>query len=195
MAIRRPFWENLIESMWKERSIIWLMGLRRVGKTSLCKSLQDVEYFDCESKKVRNMLVEYEDFFMTKRGKRLILDEIHMLDNPSEILKVAADHFPDIKIIATGSSSLGSSKKFSDTLAGRKREIWLTPILLAEMELFENTDIEHRFLFGGFPSIFTIESQLDNLQITHEKTLAELDDIQRKYQKSLRASRRDFFLD
>ena len=33
---------------WKERSVIWLSGVRRAGKTVLCQSLPDVEYFDCE---------------------------------------------------------------------------------------------------------------------------------------------------
>lgn len=154
MIIQRFFWKNLIEQAWQDRSIIWLMGLRRVGKTSLCKSLPNVEYFDCESKKVRKLLVDYEDFFANNRGKRLIFDEIHMLENPSEVLKIAADHYPDIKIIATGSSTLGASAKFSDTLTGRKLVIWLTPMLLKEMEIFGNNDIAHRFLFGGFPSIF-----------------------------------------
>jgi hypothetical protein len=36
--------------------------------------------------------------------------------NPSELLKIAADHFPEVKLIATGSSTLGTSAKFRDTL-------------------------------------------------------------------------------
>ncbi len=61
---------------------------------------------------------------------------------------------PTVKIIATGSSTLGATAKFKDTLTGPKRSIWLTPILLQEMELFGNENIRHRFLFGGMPSIF-----------------------------------------
>ena len=157
MIIKRPFWENLIENAWQDRSIIWLMGVRRVGKTSLCKSLPDIELFDCESRRVRELLIDYEAFLESKKGKRIILDEIHKLDNPSEILKIAADYYPDVKIIATGSSTLGASAKFSDTLTGRKREIWLTPMFLEEMQFFGAIDIRHRFLFGGFPSIFVQE--------------------------------------
>ncbi len=56
-----------------------------------------------------------------------MLDEIHRLDNPSELLKIAADHFPKTKILATGSSSLTASAKFKDTLAGRKAEIVAAP--------------------------------------------------------------------
>ena len=46
------------------------------------------------------------------RGQRIVLDEIHRLGNPSEILKIAADHYEDIKVIATGSSTLGASVRF-----------------------------------------------------------------------------------
>jgi len=155
MIINRPLWQNLVEDSWKKKNIIWLMGIRRVGKTSLCQSLDDVEYFDCESPRVRQLLQDPESFLDGQRGKRVILDEIHRLENPSELLKLSADHYPDIKIVATGSSTLGASAKFKDTLTGRKKEIWLTPLLLKEMKYFGSQDIRHRFLFGGLPSFFS----------------------------------------
>ncbi len=155
MIIKRPFWLNLIEEAWKSRNIIWLMGVRRVGKTSLCKSIDDALYLDCERPRTRQMVQDPEAFLESMHGKRVILDEIHRLDNPSELLKICADHYPDVQIIATGSSTLGASAKFKDTLTGRKKEIWLTPLLEHEMAIFGNTDIAHRFLFGGFPSFFT----------------------------------------
>jgi len=158
MIIKRPFWQELIEKMWQERNIIWLMGVRRVGKTSLCKSLSNIEYFDCEMPRIRQMLEDPESFLQNFKGKRIVLDEIHRLNNPSEILKIAADHYSEVKIIATGSSTLGASKKFKDTLTGRKREIWLTPLLLEENENFGNFALSHRFLFGGLPSFFVAKN-------------------------------------
>ncbi len=154
MIIERPFWQKMIEDAWKEKSIIWLMGVRRVGKTSLCNSLPNIEYFDCERPRVRSLFADPEGFLESQRGNRIALDEIHRLDNPSELLKIAADHYPNVKIIATGSSTLGASAKFKDTLTGRKRSIWLTPLLFQEMQLFGTEDLRHRFLFGGFPSYF-----------------------------------------
>ena len=159
MIIERVFWKNLIEKAWEQRNIVWLMGVRRIGKTSLCHSFKNITYFDCERPRVRELLTDPEGFLESQKGNLIALDEIHRLDNPSEVLKLAADHYPDIKIIATGSSTLGASAKFRDTLTGRKREVWLTPMLLEEMALFGSTDIRHRFLFGGFPSFF-IKKQL-----------------------------------
>ncbi len=155
MILNRPFWQKKIKEAWAQKNIIWLMGVRRVGKTSLCQSIENIEYFDCERPRVRQLFMDPEGFLEAHKGKRIVLDEIHRLENPSELLKLAADHYKDIKIIATGSSTLGASKKFKDTLTGRKREIWLTPMLLQEMEIFGNEDLRHRFLFGGFPSFFS----------------------------------------
>jgi predicted AAA+ superfamily ATPase len=45
-------------------------------------------------------------FLAGLRGKRVILDEIHRLENPSEPLKTAADHFRKTRIVATGSSAI-----------------------------------------------------------------------------------------
>ena len=40
-----------------------------------------------------------QGFLEKHRNKRILFDEIHRLDNPSEVLKLAADYYPDIKII------------------------------------------------------------------------------------------------
>ncbi len=85
MIINRPFWQRLIEDAWKQRTIIWLMGVRRVGKTSLCKSLNDISYFDCELPRTRQLLSDPEEFLSSQKGQRLVLDEIHRLENPSEL--------------------------------------------------------------------------------------------------------------
>lgn len=187
----RPFWQNLIEEAWKEHTIIWLMGVRRVGKTSLCQSLENIEYFDCEQPRIREMLEDFEAFLESKKGNRIILDEIHELDNPSQLLKVAADHYPEVKIIATGSSTLGASAKFRDTLTGRKEEIWLTPMLLDEMRIFGNYNIRHRFLFGGFPFFFT-QKQIPEKRFREWIDAYWAKDIQEMFKVNKRASFQKF---
>jgi predicted AAA+ superfamily ATPase len=150
----RTHWINLLENALKSRSIVWLSGVRRVGKTCLCQSLENVSYYDCELPRTRQMLVDPEGFLEEHAGQRLILDEIHRLENPSELLKIAADHFKGTQIIATGSSTLSASSKFKDTLAGRKRDIWLTPMTHRDIEAFGNQGWDHRFLRGGLPAFF-----------------------------------------
>jgi len=150
----REEWLQRIESAWQQRSVVWLKGVRRVGKTVLSRSVPDVEYFDCELPRTRRALEDPEGFLRDVRGKRVVLDEIHRLPNPSEMLKIAADHFADTQILATGSSTLGASAKFRDTLTGRKQVVWLTPMTLSDLEAFEEVDIRHRLHRGGLPPFF-----------------------------------------
>jgi len=148
---KRHFWLKHIEDSWNRRSVLWLSGVRRVGKTCLCQSLPDIEYFDCELPRTRRGMEDPEAFLESCQSERIVLDEIHRLANPSELLKIAADHYPRIKVIATGSSSLGASTRFKDTLTGRKLEIWLSPMIADDMQAFGISDIKHRLYRGGLP--------------------------------------------
>ena len=69
------------------------------------------------------------------------------------MLKIAVDYFPETKIIATGSPTLGATTKFKDTLSGRKRELLLLPMISLDLQDFENTNLEHRFFRGGLPRV------------------------------------------
>lgn len=150
----RGFWLEQIEAAWKERTVVWFAGVRRVGKTVLSLLLPDTEYYDCELPRTRHLLEDPEGFLSEVRGKRIVLDEIHRLMNPSELLKVASDHYPDVRILATGSSTLGVSAKFRDALTGRKRTVWLTPMVAADLVAFQRSDLPYRLLRGGLPPFF-----------------------------------------
>ena len=161
--VDREFWRNRIETAWERRSIVWLSGVRRVGKTCLCQTLPDIEYFDCELPRVRRLMEDPQTFLDSIGEGRIVLDEVHRLPNPSELLKIAADHYPQIQVVATGSSTLGASAKrrslqariaSRDTLVGRKTELWLTPLIKSDLNDFNRVDIHHRLLHGGLPPFF-----------------------------------------
>ncbi|OGX40619.1 MAG: hypothetical protein A3C53_06450 [Omnitrophica WOR_2 bacterium RIFCSPHIGHO2_02_FULL_68_15] len=156
--IQRQFWMERLEAAWRHRPLVWLSGVRRAGKTLLSQSLPDIEYFDCEIPRVRRELEDPEAFLAQMRGKRIVLDEIHRLPNPSEWLKIAADHFPTTHVLATGSSTLQASAKFRDTLTGRKTEVWLTPMMSRDLEDFGHHTLSHRLLRGGLPPFFLAET-------------------------------------
>lgn len=107
------------------------------------------------------MMADPQSFLEDLKGRTIVFDEIHRLDNPSEILKIAADYYPDIKIIATGSATLGASAKFRDTLSGRKEEIWLTPMVWQDLEDFGERNLSYRFLHGGLPPFFLSKKILE----------------------------------
>jgi predicted AAA+ superfamily ATPase len=150
----RSFWLHKIAQAWQKRPIIWLSGVRRAGKTLLAKSLEDIEYFDCESPSTRFLFEDTERVLKKLKGKRIVIDEIHRLPEPTELLKLAHDYYPDTRILATGSSTLGVSGHFKDTLTGRKTELWLTPMNNTDLKDFGIPDLERRLLFGGLPPFF-----------------------------------------
>ena len=187
-VIKRSFWLSRIEELWQKRSVIWLAGVRRVGKTVLCQTLPNVEYFDCELPRVRQRMEDPESFFrsLQKDKIRIVVDEIHRLGNPSELLKIAADHFPNIKVIATGSSTLAASGKFRDTLTGRKRSLLLTPMILQDLIEFGSPSLPHRFLHGGLPPFFAESTPADEeflewMDAFWSKDILDLFRLERRY--------------
>jgi len=184
--VKRRYWIAEIEKNWRQRPIIWLSGVRRTGKTSLSHSLENVEYFDCELPRVRRMLEDPEGFLSGIKDKRIILDEIHRLRAPAELLKIAADHYPQVRILATGSSTLGASRKFRDTLTGRKMELWLTPLLLQDLKDFRQEALPHRLLRGGLPPFFLAKELPERefqewLDAYWAKDIQELFRLERRY--------------
>jgi len=85
-----------------------------------------------------------EAFLGDLPGKRVVLDEIHRLENPSQLLKIAVNHFPDTKVLATGPSTLGASSEFRDTLSRRKQDLWLTPMMSRDLGEFGNEQLRER---------------------------------------------------
>jgi len=127
--------------------------VRRVGKTTLSRMLPDALYMNCDLPSTLRALEDPELFLGSQEpGGVLILDEVHHLDDPSRLLKIAADEYPRLKVLATGSSTLAATRKFRDSLTGRKQAIHLCPVLWEECaEPFGVRNLDRRLLLGGLP--------------------------------------------
>jgi predicted AAA+ superfamily ATPase len=158
--IERPFWISRIEQAWTEASIVWLAGVRRAGKTTLVQSFGpgNIHYVNCDLPRTVDMVADPELFYRNCEYPIVVFDEIHRLPDPSNILKIGADLFPNLKIIATGSSTLAASKKFKDTLTGRKRLVHFTPVLFDELSAF-NVPLVRRLYHGGLPQALLTETK------------------------------------
>ena len=158
--VDRPHWRARIETAWKQASIAWLAGVRRSGKTTLAEAVAgpDAVFINCDLPRSEDRLADPERFFRECRGRVVVFDEIHQLRDPSRLLKIGADLFKDIKILATGSSTLAASRKFRDTLTGRKRVIHLVPVLVDELAAFGGVALSRRLLHGGLPQALLRET-------------------------------------
>jgi predicted AAA+ superfamily ATPase len=140
-----------------DQRILVLVGARQVGKTSVIYLLiqellkkgiptQSIFYFDLEDFEilhllqsgVRNFLHYLELQGMDAQNRTYVfIDEIQYLDNPSNFLKLLADHHKNIKLVCSGSSTLDIRRKFTDSLVGRKVVFELQPLTFHEYLLFK----------------------------------------------------------
>ena len=154
--IERPLWLERVRQAWTKRSVVWLSGVLRVGKTTITRMLPEAVYLNCDLPSAVRALEDPELFFGAQAADALLVfDEVHRLDDPSRLLKIAADEYPHLKVLATGSSTLAATRKFSDSLAGRKWAIHLCPVLWEECaEPFGVPDLDRRLLHGGLPELW-----------------------------------------
>ena len=150
--LNRPYWQQRLEQAWRDAPIAWLCGVRRSGKTTLAESLGSTRtlYVNCDLPATEDMVRDPQVFFRSVGKPVVVFDEIHQLRDPARVLKIGADGFPKLKILATGSSTLAASKKFRDTLTGRKRTVHLLPVLWEELEAF-GAGLTDRLFRGGLP--------------------------------------------
>jgi len=138
--------------------IIVLLGARQVGKTSIMHLLMDnllqvekiernrVFYFDLEDMNLLEVVNRGVDEFIAfleasgvdlKKRCFVFLDEIQYMQNPSNFLKIIADHHKRISMVVSGSSSFSIRNKFKDSLAGRKRVFKIYPLDFCEFLEFK----------------------------------------------------------
>ena len=96
----------------------------------------------------------------------LILDEVHLLENPARLIKLFVDHYPQVSLLATGSSSTGVRQKFSDTLPGRKQEFFLPPLGFGEyLEFVGKKHLKDHLV--SIEDLFSKEIELPSPQVAN----------------------------
>ncbi|MEI8054805.1 MAG: ATP-binding protein [bacterium] len=161
--------KNIEKILYKGKVII-IYGARRVGKTTLSKQIlkeqellgKRVSYLNCESLNVKPRLettneILLKDFLGEK--DLIVLDEAQNINKIGLTLKILVDTYPEMQIIATGSSSFDLANQIGEPLVGRSREFKLYPLSIEEIKgkfnLFDlNGRLENIMRFGTYPSVF-----------------------------------------
>jgi predicted AAA+ superfamily ATPase len=148
LSFRRYAFSRVLESS-KERQILMITGLRRVGKTTLLyqtieKLLEtvnpnDILYFSFEESSAgpKEVLEIYEKKVLRKPFEEaekafVFFDEIQYTKNWPSVLKQFYDLYPNMKFFVSGSSSLLLSKEAREKLAGRFFFLELKPLTFFE---------------------------------------------------------------
>jgi uncharacterized protein len=181
MKIIKRSIQSQIELKLNKGKIIIIYGPRRSGKTTLSKELikkYGGSYFNCEEPYIQSKFNEdasSEDLWSSLgKAKLIVLDEAQSIINIGRKLKLLIDNFPNIQIIATGSSSFDLSNKIIEPLTGRKYEFILYPVSIIELidsglYNFDIGNLETFLRFGMYPSVIDkpyYESQEELIEIT-----------------------------
>lgn len=166
MIIQRKIQPQVEDALFKGKIVV-IYGPRQVGKTTLAKLIlqnrQEIKsaYFNCDEPDICQALTDKtstELKLFLGDSKLVVLDEAQRVKNIGLTLKLLADNYPKMQIIATGSSSFDLSNQIFEPLTGRKKEFYLYPFSLAELknyysEIEFNRILENRMVFGMYPGV------------------------------------------
>lgn len=166
--------EPIIKKRLGQNKVLLLYGTRRVGKTKLLHAIAksyDATYLllNAEDNEVQGILARQT----AENYKRLIgdsqllmIDEAQTIPDIGKHLKFMIDTFPNLTIIATGSSSFDLMNQSGEPLTGRSYQYTLYPISFGELEhtigfLKTKQQIEERLIYGSYPEVVTMDSDED----------------------------------
>lgn len=148
--------------------VILLFGARQVGKTTLLKRV--IQHFDVPSVWFNADEADvYAGFvksdtstalrqFIGPDKKLVIIDEAQQIPDIGKKLKLLHDNYPDIQVIATGSSAFELQNQANESLTGRKTEMYLFPLSYEELEKETSAPeqkrlLQTRLIYGSYPEI------------------------------------------
>jgi predicted AAA+ superfamily ATPase len=170
------------------RKIIILYGQRQVGKTTLVQHL----FQQLGGKKVLQLnadLNPHADIFSSRDLDKLrlftagydylFIDEAQRVPDIGINLKILHDNLPDLRIIATGSSSFELANQINEPLTGRTWTYHLHPFSAQELSghigtLDYHNRLEEWMIFGNYPGVFQLENRDDKAAFLSELTQAYL---------------------
>lgn len=132
--------KKAIEDRLFQGKAILLYGARQTGKTTLVKDLLTSYpgcYYNADEPDVKARFEHRtsSDLKSLVAGNRLVvIDEAQRIENIGLTIKLMVDSFPEIQVLATGSSSFELADRLKEPLTGRKHEFQLSPFSLQEME-------------------------------------------------------------
>lgn len=171
MDMIRRMMQKQIESRMQAQKVMLLFGARRVGKTFLLKQI--VEDFSGKSLVLNGedadsvallepvSIANYRHIFQDV--KLLAIDEAQHIPDIGRKLKLIVDEVPDIRVIASGSSSFDLKNQAGEPLVGRSTQFLLLPFSQQEISTVESPietkrNLEIRLLYGSYPEVVALES-------------------------------------
>ncbi len=165
MYIRQKHLDNLGRALIPGKAVI-IYGARRTGKTTLIQQFLkgvDEPYLLVSGEDITvqgylaSQSIEKLSAFVGK-NRLLVVDEAQKVPNIGVNLKLIVDHIPQIRVIATGSSSFDLARSIGEPLTGRKTTLKLFPLAQSEIGQIEerhqtDANLENRLIYGVYPEV------------------------------------------
>jgi predicted AAA+ superfamily ATPase len=167
MNIYRTITKRVLDKL-KQTPAVALLGPRQVGKTTLVKEIvpqleMDTIYLDLESFADLNKLTDPESYFLQRKDKLIIIDEVQRMPELFPLFRSVIDkeRHPS-RFLLLGSASPEILAKSSETLAGRISYLEMHPFnMLETVHIYTQ---EQLWLRGGFPEMFLADSDTESFE-------------------------------
>ena len=176
------FYDNL-SSYLKPNKVLFILGSRQAGKTTLLKKFlsenNDKFRYKLDSGDDINLRAvlgssDFKKIIEYAKGYDLIaIDEAQKIKGIGQGLKIMVDQVPNLKAIVTGSSSFELAGQIGEPLTGRKITLALYPLSQIEMgNIYNDYELKSRLddylIYGAYPEVLTNEFINDKKRILEE---------------------------
>ncbi len=175
LMIPRAVSGRIRERFFEGKAII-LLGPRQSGKTTLINSL--LQEFPGQFKTFNGDEPDVRDLFREASSTRLkslageariiFIDEAQRIPEIGLCIKLLVDNYPDLQVVASGSSAFELGGLLREALTGRKYEFFLYPLSYGEMaslsgHMEEDRLIPHRLVYGYYPELVVKQGREEEL--------------------------------
>jgi predicted AAA+ superfamily ATPase len=181
--IKRSLFDKINAALFQKK-VILIFGTRRVGKTTLLTQIMEYHqslgkkctYLNCDLLGVKQSLETTNEQLLKRYldGIDIVcVDEAQNIGNVGQVLKIIHDVFPEVQVIATGSSSFDLANKTGEPLVGRSRSFVLYPFSVNELQnargaFITDANLDNFLRLGMYPCIHEIaesaaKDELENL--------------------------------
>ena len=180
------FYHNVADYL-EPNKVLVIFGSRQVGKTTLIKQFLKETNFKYKFDVGDNLSIQ--EVLSSQNVARIqaycegyeliVIDEAQRIPHIGYGLKIIVDTIPNIKVIATGSSSFELAGQVGEPLTGRKKTLTMYPVSQIELlnhynphELSEK--LEEFLVYGAYPEVLNQNTREKKSLVINEITNAYL---------------------
>ena len=170
---QRQIYTNIKNSLFKGK-VVLIYGARQIGKTTLLQKIMSeyddnfVYFINGDEPDIQKSLATKTSVELKKMiGNAILLciDEAQNIQDCSRVIKLIHDTYPEIQVIATGSSAFYLQNTMHEALTGRNVSFHMHPLMVSEFAKTSKNGsnmyrlVEDILIWGMYPEMRIMESE------------------------------------